>query len=333
MNIKWMKGMTLLNANGDVDPASLGYQYAVQTTEQIRAKVVKQVFFEIPPADFFPVVPGEGGWKEGLITNYTFDVAGDFSSGIIGSAVGPARIAQVDAGIAPKTTPIVTWAKGYQYNKVELEKAVASGNWNPIIARQEALKKHFDLGLQKTGFLGMPEAGLTGFLNNTDVTVDTGTITKDISAMSTAEFRTFVAAILGVYRSNANRTAMPSKFVMPESDFLGLAQPLSADFPMTSKLSFLLQAFREITRNAAFEILPCAYADKDLNAGILDANGNDRYVLYADDAENLQMDVPVPFNLMAPGTGNNFTFEGVAVAQLGPVVVFRPRTMIYFDHE
>ncbi len=313
--LKWLKGMTLLNANGDIDPTSFGYQYAVQTTEQIRAKVVKQVFFEIAPADFFPVIPGEGAWKEGLITNYSFDIAGPFAGGIINNATGPAKLAGVDAGIAPKLTPIFTWAKGYQYNKVELDKAVASGNWNPIMARQEALKRHYDLGLQKAAFLGIEEVGLTGFLNNDDVNIDTATITKDISAMSTSEFRTFVSEILGVYRENANRTAMPNKFVIPEADFLGLVSPLSPDFPMRSKLDYLLDA------------------DKDLNAGVLDSNGNNRYVLYADDAENLQMDVPVPFQLMAPGTADNFTFQGVSVSQFGPVVFFRPRTAIYFDHE
>lgn len=328
----WMRGMTIFNANGDIDPNTTGYQYSVLTTQMIRAKVIKQVFFEIPPADFMPVIPGTGAWMEGLVTNYTFDVAGPFSTGVINTAAGPAKLAQVDAAIAPKTTPIITWAKGYQYNNVELDKAVASGNWNPITARLEALKKHWDLGLQRTAFLGMSDVGITGLLNNADVTIDTSTITKNISAMTTTEFQTFVSTILGVYRSNSNRTAKPNKLIIPEQDFLGLATPLSKDFPMSSKLDYLQTAFRQGTGDGSFQIMPCAYSDKDLNIGDVDVTGENRYMLYRDDPDCLQMDVPVPFLLRPPMTGNNFTFEGVAVAQFGPVVFFRPRTAMYFDH-
>lgn len=332
--IPFQPGMSLLNASGDVDSGSLGYQYAIQTTTQIRAKVIAQKFYKVPIADFFPVIPGVGTWMEDIRTNLTYDVAGPFESGIINTAAGPSQIAQVDVAVAPKIAKIITWAKGYQYSTPEVQKALASTNWDVVSSKLEALKKNWDLGLQRVGFLGMKSDpdGVPGLLTNPDITVDTTTIQENIATMDATEFATLVSLIMGVYAANSNFTAMPNMFVIPLSDYLGLATPVSPSFPMVSKLTYLLDAFKAVSGNANFQIKGLAYGNAAQNAGFVSVGGKNRYALYNNEVDTLAMDVPVDFNLTPAGTANNFQWQGIGCAQFTGCIVYRPAEVMYFDH-
>jgi hypothetical protein len=333
--LPWVAGMEIVNSNGDLDPASLGYQYTIQTTSFIRSKVIAQKFYKTPPADFFSVIPGTGAWMENIKTNATYDVAGPFEQGIIGNASGPAQIPTVDVGTSPLSAKVHTWAKGYVYTVPEVKKALASSNWDPVSSKMEALKRQWDLGIQKIGFLGLlGDLTLTpGLLTNAAVSIDTTTITENISAMSADDFATFVATILGVFSENSNFTAMPTMFVIPQDDFLGLITPVSATFPMVNKLTYLLDAFKAATGNSNFQIKPLAYCQKDFNAGyVVDASGRNRYALYNNEVETVAMDLPVDFQLTPAGTKNNYQFEGVGAGQFTGCIVYRPREFMYFDH-
>lgn len=328
------RGMTLLNANGDVDASTLGYQYAIQTTTQIRAKVIKQKFYEVPVAEYLSVIPGTGAWLEDIKTNLTYDVAGSFESGVINNVVGPAQISTVDVGIAPITTKIVTWAKGYQYTVPEVQKALASTQWDVVSSKMEALKRQWDLGVQKVAFLGLKTdlTGVPGLLTNANPTVNTTTIQANISGMSAADFATFVSAILGVYWANSNNTVLPNTFVIPMIDYLGLVAPIASGFPVVSKMTYLLQAFKEATQNPNFQIKGLAYCDAANNAGFVSVSGKNRYALYRNDVDTLAMDLPVDFYLSPAGTANNFQFQGVGAGQLTGVTIYRPAEVMYFDH-
>ncbi len=237
-------------------------------------------------------------------------------------------------GTAPITTKIVTWAKGYQYTVPEVQKALASTNWDVVSSKMEALKRNWDLGIQKVAFLGfLPDlTHVAGLLTNSQVTADTGTITKNISTMSSAELSTLVATIMGAYFSNSNNTVLPNKFIIPMDDYLGLATPFASGFPIVSMLSYLEDAFKKITGNANFKILPLAYASATNNAGYVSVSGKQRYVLYRDDVDTLAMDLPVDFYLSPAGTGNNFQWNGVGAGQFTGVTIYRPAEVIYFDH-
>lgn len=330
--IPWQPGMTLRNSNGDIDASSLGYQYAIQTTTFIRPQVVAQKFYEVPPAEFVPIIIGNGAWMETIETNLTYDAAGDFESGIISTA-DPSRIAQVSAGIAPKQVKIVTWAKGYQYSIPEIEKAMRANNWDAVAAKMSALKRNWDLGIQKIAFLGskVDSTGVPGLFSNSDVNVDTSIITKAINGMTADEMTTLITKILGDYAENSNYTALPDTFVIPLKDYLGLGGPYSATFPNVSKLAYLTQMFRELTQNAGFKIAGVAYADQANNVGYWATNGTNRYTLYRKNPETLKMDIPVDFQLGAPGTANNFNWDGVGVGQFTGVNFYRPAEARYYD--
>lgn len=333
---KWSPGMRLQNANGAVDPSALGYQYAIQTTTLIRAHVVEQKFYEVPIAEFMPTIVGEGAYLEDVKTNIVYHSAGDFESGLQGTGQ-QSRIQKVDAGIAPVTYNIGTWVGGYQYSILELEKALASDNWNVVESKQKVLKKEWDLGIQKVAFLGTlsDPTGKPGLLTNANVTIDLTTIASNISSMNATDFAAFVAAVIQAYFANSNSTVYPDTFAMPTSDYNGMAVLVPGTvgtFPV-SKLAYLKQAFMEITGNANFKILPLAYGDAANNAGYINgASGKYRYCLYRQDPDTLLMDIPLDFQLRAPMSGDNFNFNGVALGQFTGVQIYRVPEVIYFDH-
>lgn len=326
-------GMELVNSNGDVNTSALGYQYTIQTTTQIRAQVIKQKFYEVPMADYVPIIPGTGAWMEDIKTNLVYDVAGGFEAGIIGVASGPSQIAEVDTGTSPVSARVVTWAKGYRYTTPEIQKSLAANNWDVVASKLESLKKHWDLGLQKVAFLGLLSdlTNVPGLLTSPQVNSNLSVITANISSLSAANFQTLVATILDAYFENSNGTVLPDTFVLPMKDYLGLAAASSSDFPINSKIDYLLRAFREITQNPNFAIKGLAYSDASRNAGYTAPGGLNRYVLYRRDPETLKMDLPVDFQLTPAGTSNNFQWQGVGVAQFTGAVFYRPAEALYFD--
>lgn len=330
-------GMTLLNSNGDVDASTLGYQYTTKTTTQIRAKTIKQKFYTVPIAEFMSVIPGTGAWLEDIKTNVTYDVAGSFESGLIGTASGPTSIGTVDVGLAPITTKIATWAKGYQYTVPEVQKALASNQWDVVSSKMEALKRQWDLGLQKVAFLGLLTdlTGFPGLLTLSSVTVNTAVVPANISSMSATDFATLISAMLAAYYLNSNNTVLPDTFVIPMDDYLGLGTLVASGNPGSpgvSKLTYLLQSFREITGNPSFTIKGLAYGTGANNAGYVSSIGKSRYVLYRNDVDTLAIDLPVDFYLSPAGTANNFQWQGVGAGQFTGVTCYRPAEVLYFDH-
>ncbi len=324
----WISGLTLRNSNGDIDSAGLGYDYAIRTTTWLRTKSIQQKFYEIAPADFVSIEVGTGAFLEQITTNLEYNAAGDFESGIVNIAAGKSDIPQVDVGIAPKTYPIMTWNKGYIYSIPELEKALASNNWDVVKAKTDALKKNWDLGIQRTAFLGSRSglADMEGLLTLSETTIDTTTLDDKISNLSVDEFAAFVAILMGLYFDNSNSTGLPDTFIMPMDDFLGMAGPVSPAFPMNSRIEFLTNAFRQATGNQSFKILGTAYAQAARHPSAVN-----RYMLYKNDPEVVKMDIPVNFTLTSPNTADNYQWKGVSYGQFTGVQNFRPRETYYMD--
>ena len=331
--IAWQPGLQLYNSNGGIDPSTLGYQYTIQTTTLIRARVIEQKFYEIPFADYLPVIIGEGAYMENIKTNVVYQGAGDFESGIQ-STGQTARIKDVEVGVAPISAKIFTWTGGYQYSDLEVEKALASDNWDIIRAKMAANKRNWDLGVQKISFLGAlsDQTNIPGLLSNAQVTVNNSRIGSNISAMNYTQFATFVSGILSDYFTNANSTVLPDHFGIPMSDWLGLITPINPQFPNVSMLTYLEDAFKKATMNPNFVIYPTAYNDKSNNKGYWAQNGTYRYVLYRNDQETMNMTIPFDFVLRAPMSANNFNWNGVALGQFTGTIIYRVPEVIYFDH-
>ena len=56
-----------------------------------------------------------------------------------------------------------------------------------------------------------------------------------------------------------------------------------------------------------------------------------RYILYRDDPEALELNIPVAYTTTSFGTANGFDFENVAMGQFSGVFAKRPQEILYFD--
>lgn len=326
---EFIGGRRLLNANGDIDTSSAGFRYIIDTMSYIRSTVVEQKFYEIPIGDYMPVDVGEGAWMEEIIQNLTFTQSGSFFEGDVDMQSSTGRLAQADAGLDKVRMDVKTWAKACGWTIMEISKAAAANNWDVVASKMESLKKNWDLGVQETAFIGHPDGLITGLLNDAEATINTSLITKPLTEMSETEFTAFVGGLLPAYRFNSNRTAVPTTFVIPESDYMGLGVPYSPSFPNISKLQYMLDSFSKMTRNANFEILPLAYGDADVNAdrGI----NKNRYALYKNDADTGQMAIPVDFTMLEADTSNKINWTQAAYGQYSGYLLNRKREMLYLD--
>lgn len=333
--IPWKHGLVneLRNTNGSVNQASLGFQYTTQTTTLIAAEVVTQRFYEEAVADFASVLVGRGPWMDQIKTNLTFDAASPFEEGDMDLGTR-SIIPNVEVGLSPITAQLKGWNKGYTYSIPEIERALASNNWDVVEAKYKALTKNWQLGIQKIGFLGK-QSNLTlfpGLLSNTACTVNNSFIGGPLSLMSASDMDTFVAGLIGLYRTNSNETCFPNRFTVPMSDWTGLGVNVSiAGTPISqTKLEYLTKAFQGIC-GKDFQILPTAYGNKVRNAGYWASGGTNRYALYRNDRETLHMDIPIDLTIAAPATGNNFHWNGVGYGQYSGMIVYRVPEVMYFD--
>lgn len=311
----------IANANGfDID---------ITTLTDIKTKVTTQKFYTVTPSEYLPVVAGEGAWAEDLLTYKSFSTGGNFEAGIVDAGSGNGKLQTTDTAIEGVRVPTKFWGNELNYNLMELNRASKSGNWSLIQAKEEARFKSWQLGVQKTAFLGLASADdVTGLLTQTDVTANTTLITKDISSMTSTEFEALIAGLLPAYYANSNNTAMPDTFIIPTDDYLGLGSASDATFPLKSKLERLLDALRMMTANPNFEIKPLSYSQQE-NNGL----SKNRYVLYnrSDDA-SLRMDVPIGYTTTVMDTVNGFNYTSVAYGQFTGAVAYRPKEMLYFDY-
>ncbi len=307
---------------------SLGFEIDITTLTTIMKKVTEQKFFEIAPADYLPVRVGEGAWSTNLVTYRSFNIAGDFATGILNTGGGNSRLAGADAGVDAVAVGVKNWAKSIGWTLMELQQAMKAGNWDLITIKETSRKKNWDLGIQAVAFLGLEGASdVKGLLTQAGIETNTTLITKAISTMSGSELKVFSAGLINAYRTNCARTAWPTHFIIPESDYLGLASQSSADFPVKSVLELLEESFKLNTRNKDFQILPLAYADKAYNPY---ADNKQVYTLLRYDEESIRMDIPVDYTNTLANSIDNFSFQNVGYGQFTGVMTYRPREMMYF---
>jgi len=311
----------------------LGVDVNITTLTGITKRIVEQKFFTVAPADYLPVRVGEGAWASQLLTYRDFQLGGDFEQGIVNTAVNGGRLAEVDAAVDSILVPIVNWGKQLTYNLFDIQQAARAGNWDLVTAKERSRKRNWDLGIQRIAFLGSrTNTSVKGLLTQADVNSNISIITTYIKSMNAAQFSAFVAGLVEAFRANNGRTAYPDRFYIPEADYNGLATLVpgtAGTFPV-KMLDYLLDAFKTVTMNPNFKILPLAYADQANNADVSGLNKN-RYTLMRYDEDTIRMDIPVDYTTTLQNTINGFQYQNVGYGQFTGAKAYRPLEVLYFD--
>lgn len=318
---------------------ALGYERAITTLTTIMKKITEQKFYQVAPADYIPVRVGEGAWSSNLLTYRSFDLAGSFAEGVVNTGSNNGRLANADAGVDSLSINVLNWAKAIGWSIIDLELAAKSGNWDIVTAKEKARKRNWDLGIQAVAFLGLPgDPNVQGLLtlstipvtpgvavpnaSNTLVSLDTTTLATSIYKLASnpATLSTFIAQILNVYRANCQRSAWPTHYIIPESDYLGLATASSPSFPLKSILQYMQETLQTMTGNKNFKVLPCSYADGN---SPLNSTGLQSYVLLNYAEESIRMDIPVDYTNTLANSIDNFSFQNVGFGQFTGVKAYR----------
>jgi hypothetical protein len=330
-NAREQDGFDRNNAVGDVVDAATGYQVAIDTLTYIKKQTTDQKFYEEPPADYMPLVVGEGAFSNQLLTNRTYSNADDFESGILRTGASDAHVTEADIAIDGVTVPVANWAKTIGYTIFDVEMALRANNWDIIEKKHSARKKNWDLGIQKTAFLGVSsnQTGFPGLLTNPNVVTNTGLITSLINSMTASALQTFVSSLIDTYFANASSACLPNTFVIPYADYLGLTvltPGTVGTFPVPM-IKYLEEAFKAAVarKEKNFRIMPCAYCDTANNP-----LGLHYYLLYRDDPTDMRFDVPVPYTTTQPNSLNNFSIQDVGYGQFTGLNVYRNLSVLRF---
>jgi hypothetical protein len=327
------QGLSLFNATGDVNSTATGYQIAIDTLTYIKKQLTTQKFFEQDVPEFVPLVVGDGAFSNDILTNLVFSNSDDFETGNINSGESGSRLAQADSSVASKTIKVIKWAKSIGYTLFDIEQALQANNWDIIASKHHSRQKNFQLGIQKIAFLGSSsDTGVAGLLNNSAVNINTSRITAPISGLSAANLATFVQNIVNDYYANTNSTALPNRFVMPMSDFLGMGAltPGTVGTYPVPVIKYLEEVFQRVC-GAGFKILATPYADTT-NAFNAASVNKHVYALYRHDPESIRMDIPVDYTTTQPNSLNNFSFNDVAYAQYTGVGFYRNLETLLFQY-
>lgn len=326
------RGVQLMNANGDINPASLAYRYTTDRMTYIRARTIQQTFYQVNPTDYVTIIPGEGGFASQIITQASIKFSASFRSSKISSAGQNSKLQIADGGVVPFYTQVQNGAMGTEYSIFDVQQALFMGQWDPIEAKQKARKIEYDLGVQEIAFLGDSDQLTTfpGLLTQPYVNVNTSLITKNISSMNYTEFNALIAGLLSAYLANCNNTVWPDTFMMPLDDYAGLGVAVNPQFPNITMLSYLQQAFDAICRKKV-KILPSYYAMTAANGGAFGI-GKQCYLLYNNDIDTIFMELPVDFVTTSYGTYNNFNFQDAAYYQYTGVQAIKPLELLQFEH-
>lgn len=304
-----------------------GYEIPMNLLTAVIRDIAVQKFYEIPVADYIPVrVSTEAAWADDVLMFRSFYTGGDFEKGYIETGT-EGRLASADATLDGIRVPARVWAKEIAYSLVDIAKAARTGIWDYVAQKEKARKKNWDLGIQKTAFLGSKDGSLEGLLTLSDVNINTTLIPATVSAMTDAQFQTFATGLVNAALQNNNFTQAPDRLYMPMTDYVQLTGATSVSFPLKSKLEYLKDALSAAT-GTDFQIKPLAYCQVAQSDGKLSAN---RYVLMRYDSDVARFEIPVDYTVTVPNSYDGFTMRNVGYGQHTGVLDARPQEILYLD--
>ena len=311
--------------------ATVGLEQIISTTTEIISGVVGTLFYELNGqklSDFVPIEVGKGAYATNLLQYAITYKANAGKQGIVNPfSNGIAKDANSTLQVGTFTMPNNFWRWTYEVSNELVNIArVNAETFSTIDENERARKKVWDLMLQDAWFNGLSDGKSYGLLNQPNVTINTTLITAKLSAMTDAQFQTFVASAPNVFGANSSYTLNFNRFLMPTSDYLSLVQPFG-QFGLT-RLKVLEDAFKSATGNNDFKIVHAKYCDT-ANAG---GNGA-RYVFYNADADNICSYLPVPYTPMPLFPQGALDLISQAHGQFITPYVKRTGAVLYADQQ
>lgn len=315
------------NALFDV-PAS-GVIQTVDTLTTIQEKVLEAKYYTtpFPLTDYVKMDVGRGAYGTSIFqfatayTGSTFEqsIINPASTGVHNNATSDIRI----DGISIKNN---FFRNDYSVSNEELRMAAAGRvSFDIVEQKEKARKKMWDLGIQKSHFLGVGDN--QGLLNQSGVTVNTSLLPTGIALLSVAEIKNFAANAISTYYNQTKGTYFPNRWLMPSDAYMQLGVPYGNTFGMPTLLEVFENAFKKAGAPADFKIVHTIYAN---NAATTTYG---RHVLYNNDEENIIRYIPKPYTPHPLFPMGSLDMISQAEGQFTGVQVKKPETVLYIDEQ
>lgn len=315
---------------------ALGADQNITTLTELLPQVYQQKYLQYDLSNYVPIMVGQGNPYMSQLFNWAIGINGtDFEAGLAQMASADSNIYNDDIAVEPIFRDVTTWIKNVQVNTLEQGIFDAgTGNMDLLAEKLKARKKEYDLGIQKTTFLGLKSAPTKfgGLLTQSDVTDNTTLVTKTLAAMTDAEFLTFAKGFVKAFQENCNYTAYPTRFVVPETDLTAMKTSfISGTYPLagSTKYEVLLNMGKSFTPD--FEILGCVYCQPEFNKEYLNVGtGKTRYALYNHDADAINLQIPIDFTVTLPYQ-LGIKSVSTAYSRFSGVKAMRNKELLYFS--
>lgn len=318
-------------SNALFDVPQAGISQIIDTTTQIISDVVRAKYYTVPFAlsDYVKMDVGRGAYSTQIFqfasayTGSTFEecIVNPASTGIHNNATSDIRI----DGITTKNN---FFRNDYSISNEELKMAAAGRiSFDMVEEKEKARVTLWQLGIQKSHFLGLNDGETFGLLNQPGTTINTQLLPAAPGALTVEQIKNFASTAMSTYYNLTNGTYMPNRWLMPSDAYMQLGVPYGDTFGMPTLLEVFENAFKQAGAPADFKIVHAIYANDAAS------NGNGRHVLYNNEADNIVRYIPknyTPHPLFPVGS---LDMISQAEGQFSGVVVKKPNTILYMDEQ
>jgi len=322
--------------------AAMGFLISELTT--VESEVLRQPY---PQITYPEIVPVDTSAPEGIegIAFKTLDWAGEPAP--LSDKGNDFPLVSLAAGIG--LVQVHTWALGYEYSLIELKKAAAlavnsrSSAIDLLVEKPAAARLATEQWLNKTAYLGDTRNGLLGaglvnyptvpvtttgsLIGGANQTIDQIIAGSDANVAAAQLLALFNNAYLRVYITQTNTNYMPTHFLI---DPITLGKLASYRIPNTTDtlLSYLERNIGKMggtSNGAGIQFVPLLQL---LGAG---AGGSNRFMVYTRNPQIVKFHLPMPFQLQAPETANNITWQAAGLVRTAGTEIRVPAANLYVD--
>lgn len=325
---KTAAGLKASNALFDVPSA--GVIKTVDTLTTIVSDVVRAKYYTtpFPLTDYVKMDVGRGAYGTNIFQYAVAYTGSTFEQGIINPAsTGIHNDATSDIRVDGISIKNNFWRNDYSVSNEELRMAAAGRvSFDVIEEKERARKKMWDLGIQKSHFLGT--ADTEGLLNLTGVTVNTQLLPAAPAELTVEQIKNFAGNAIATYYNRTNGNYFPNRWLMPSNSYMQLGVPYGDTFGMPTLLEVFENAFKQAGAPADFKIVHTIYANNANQAG----NGG-RHVFYNNDEENIVRYIPKAYTPHPLFPQGSLDMISQAEGQFTGVQAKKPETVLYVDEQ
>lgn len=316
-------------SNALFDVPNAGIIQTVDTLTTILDSVVNAKYYTtpFPLTDYVKMDVGRGAYGTQIFqfatayTGSTFEqsIINPASTGVHNNATSDIRI----DGISIKNN---FFRNDYSISNEELRMAAAGRvSFDIIEEKEKARKQMWDLGIQKSHFLGVGDN--QGLLNLSGVTVNTSLLPTAIDLLNVNEIKNFAGKAIATYYAQTNGTYFPNRWLMPSNAYMALGVPYGNTFGMPTLLEVFENAFKKAGAPADFKIVHTIYANDKATTGY------GRHVLYNNSEENIVRYIPKAYTPHPLFPMGSLDMISQAEGQFTGVQVKKPETVLYMDEQ